>query len=89
MKRSELYELVWQTPMTKLSERFGMSDVGLRKICKKHGIPTPTLGYWAKRAHGKRVQQPPLPQAESGRDVPIPLAFRSIIAEPPIEVVAE
>jgi hypothetical protein len=45
--RGELYELIWQTPMTKLAKSFGMSDVGLRKICKKNGIPTPPLGYWA------------------------------------------
>lgn len=42
-------------------QTFGLSDVGLWKICVKHGIPTPPLGYWAKLAHGKRVQQPSLP----------------------------
>lgn len=61
MTRAELYALVWETPMLHLAKRFGLSDVGLRKICTKHDIPTPPLGYWAKRAHGKRVHQPPLP----------------------------
>jgi hypothetical protein len=42
--REEIYALVWKTPMTKLAARFGLSDVGLRKICKKHDIPTPPLG---------------------------------------------
>lgn len=42
--RSELYDLAWSIPMTKLAKQFGLSDVGLRKICTKHQIPTPPLG---------------------------------------------
>ena len=61
MTRGQLYALVWEKPMIYVAKRFGISDVALRKICKKHGIPTPPLGYWAKLAHGKRVKQPPLP----------------------------
>lgn len=61
LTREELYNLVWQTPMIHLSKLYGISDVGLRKICVKHDIPTPPLGYWAKRAHGKPVHQPGLP----------------------------
>ena len=67
MTRSELYALVWQEPMTKLAKRFRLSDVGLRKICTKHGIPTPPLGYWAKLAHGKKVTQPALPPIKPGQ----------------------
>ncbi len=73
MTRSELYALVWQEPMTKLAKRFRLSDVGPRKICAKHGIPTPPLGYWAKLAHGKKVRQPPLPPIKSGQSERIDL----------------
>ena len=66
MTREELYALVWETPMSRLAAKFGLSDVGLRKVCVKHSIPTPPLGYWAKLAHGKPVHQPPLPP--SGKD---------------------
>lgn len=38
-----------------------MSDVGVRKHCVKHDIPTPPVGYWAKVAHGKSVKRPSLP----------------------------
>jgi len=48
ISRQELYALVWQTPMSRLAKSFGLSDVGLRKICVKHDIPTPKPGYWAK-----------------------------------------
>jgi hypothetical protein len=60
MTRAQLYALVWEKPMVHVAKRFGISDVALRKICKKHDIPTPPLGYWAKLAYGKRTRQPPL-----------------------------
>ena len=56
----ELYDLVWATPMVKLARQFGLSDVGLRKTCVKHDIPTPPLGYRAKLSFGKHVSKTPL-----------------------------
>ncbi len=32
------YDLVWSTPMVKLAEQFGLSDVGLTKICDRHRV---------------------------------------------------
>jgi hypothetical protein len=61
LSRAELYEQIWNVPTTKLSRSYGLSDVALGKICKKHDIPKPPLGYWAKLAHGKTVVRPPLP----------------------------
>lgn len=74
LSREELYTLVWQTPMSRLAKTFGLSDVGLRKICTMHSIPTPSLGYWAKLAHGKRVLQPPLPPGK--KDIEVRIAAR-------------
>jgi hypothetical protein len=62
LTREELYALVWDRPMTKLAKEFGLSDVALHKTCRKHEIPTPPLGYWAKKAHGKPVSNTPLPK---------------------------
>lgn len=64
--REELYEMVWKEPVTKVAPRFGISDVALRKICVKHQIPTPDLGYWAKLQHGKAVKKKPLPALTKG-----------------------
>ena len=50
----ELYELVWTTPMRRLARRFGLSEVGLAKICKKHQIPRTPRGHWAHREHRAR-----------------------------------
>jgi len=59
--RQELYDRVWATPISRLAPEFGLSDVGLAKICKKHRIPRPPVGYWARLQHGKEVKRPSLP----------------------------
>lgn len=61
IRRQDLYEKVWSTPMRKLAEDFGISDVGLAKICKRHRIPVPGRGYWQKRASGENARRIPLP----------------------------
>jgi hypothetical protein len=48
VSREALYEEVWADPVTVVAPRYGLSDVGLVKICKKLGIPVPARGYWAK-----------------------------------------
>jgi hypothetical protein len=63
--RQELYDLVWQSPMTKLSKQVGLSDQGLAKLCKRNEIPIPPRGHWAKLAAGKPSPQTPLPPASS------------------------
>jgi hypothetical protein len=60
LTREELYNRVWATPMRKLAMEFGLSDVGLAKICKKHKIPRPSRGYWAKVENGKAAKRWPL-----------------------------
>ena len=47
--------------MSTVSKRYGISDVMLKKICKKLDVPTPQRGYWAKRAAGKPTAVPRLP----------------------------
>lgn len=62
--RKEFYDLVWSKPMTHLAKEFILSDVALHKICRKHNIPNPPLGWWAKKAAGKKVTQTPLPRSK-------------------------
>lgn len=61
LTRQELYDLVWSKPMVQLAQDFELSDVGLKKICKAAHIPTPSIGYWAKKQHGKKTVKKPLP----------------------------
>lgn len=64
--REEFYELVWSKPLTRLAKEFYMSDVALHKICRKHDIPNPPLGWWNKKEAGKPVERTPLPEAKEG-----------------------
>ena len=41
MKRSELYAKVWEVPLSKLGPALGLTDVGLRKLCRRFSIPVP------------------------------------------------
>lgn len=66
LTRLELYERVWSSPMTKLAAEFGISDVGLIKICKRLDVSRPPQGHWAKKAAGKKVSQIPLPEPKDG-----------------------
>jgi hypothetical protein len=58
--REELYERVWTTPMHWLAKEFGYSDVGLAKLCEKHNIPRPGLGYWRRLELGQKPNRPSL-----------------------------
>lgn len=60
IKRSDLYEEVWRDPMTTVAARYGVSDVGLAKICRKNDIPLPPRGYWAKHAAGRPPPRVPI-----------------------------
>lgn len=64
--REELHQIVWTDAMRTVAQRFGMSDVGLKKRCVAAGIPVPERGYWAKLAAGKRVQAQWLPPRDPG-----------------------
>ena len=57
----ELCNLVWSTPTSQHSKTLGYSDVGIAKICRKHKIPRPPRGYWAKKEAGQTPRQIPLP----------------------------
>jgi hypothetical protein len=65
LTRPQLYEKVWSQSVSSLAKEIGISDVGLAKICKRHNIRRPGLGYWAKRQAGLKVQQKPLPKGEN------------------------
>lgn len=62
LTRDQLYDLVWSEPIQVLGPRYGMSDVGLKKVCKRMRIPTPGRGYWAQKAVGKAPRRIPLPK---------------------------
>jgi hypothetical protein len=76
LTRVELYNMVWLTPMLTLSKKYSISDVGLRKMCKRMNIPVPKAGHWAKVRVGKPVRILKLPSDFSG-DNEVTLKIRS------------
>ncbi len=66
--REQLYAEVWAEPVTTVAARYGVSDVMLKKACKKLKVPTPGRGYWQKVKAGARLARPPLPKYD-GRQV--------------------
>lgn len=68
--------------MRELAKQYAISDVALAKWCKKLRIPVPGRGHWAKKAAGKGVRQPPLPQLPSN-DPTVDRSIRFAVATEP------
>lgn len=66
--RTQLHEMVWSAPISSLARRFGPSDAGLAKLCKRFGVPIPSRGYWARVSTGRTPERRPLPLPERGED---------------------
>jgi hypothetical protein len=62
-ERKKLYDQVWEKPMIVLALEYGLSDVGLRKICRRLNIPLPPQGYHLRKYKGLKS---PLPPAKNG-----------------------
>lgn len=65
-ERDTLYAEVWKEPVSTVAKRYRLSDVALRKICTKLGVPVPPLGYWARVAAGRTPQIAKLPAHHKG-----------------------
>ena len=79
--REELYERVWTTPVHRLAKEFGYSDVGLAKLCHKHQIPTPGLGYWRRLELGHSPARTPLPVLEQPNPYRIEVEIRERVVD--------
>ena len=69
--RKQLYEKVWSTPITIISKEYHLSDVGMAKLCKRHNIPRPPRGYWARVEHGQKPPQAALPNPDQDESITI------------------
>jgi len=68
-----------------LAKEFGLSDVGLAKICEKHDIPRPPVGHWVRVERGYDPEQTPLPDIE---DAKLDLV-RITIREKPLDILGQ
>ncbi|VVM89297.1 hypothetical protein PS662_02741 [Pseudomonas fluorescens] len=64
--RAQLLAEVWAEPLTVVARRYGLSNVGIAKLCTRLNIPRPAQGYWAKQTVGKPVPAVPVLPAYTG-----------------------
>ncbi len=57
LTRKELYNLVWSTSLSKLTQQYAISNDGIKKICKQFDIPIPDSGYWTKLKFNKPIEK--------------------------------
>ncbi len=49
--RKQLYDRVWAEPVDAVAKQYGLSNVGLGKACRRHGIPVPPRGHVERDEH--------------------------------------
>jgi integrase len=63
-ERESLFKEVWESPITTLAKKYGLSDNGLRKVCIALSIPLPHRDYWAKVKAGHKMRIATLPPSK-------------------------
>jgi hypothetical protein len=81
ISREQLYDEVWTQPMMRLAKSYGLSDVGLAKLCKRYDIPRPPRGYWAKLQAGQTPRRIPLPARDGTSEIVLYPAEESQLKE--------
>ena len=69
VSRHQLYDEVWAEPMTTVAKRYHVSSSFLARVCERLGVPRPPRGFWAQRAVGIKLEQPPLPKPAPGSEL--------------------
>lgn len=59
--REEIYGLIWERPVVAVAANLGVSAPAIVHHCKKHEVPRPPRGYWARKEAGKNPRKKPLP----------------------------
>lgn len=55
--RKQLYDLVWSISVSKLTQQYALSNIGVKKLCQQFDIPMPNNGYWMKLKFNKPVRK--------------------------------
>ena len=83
----DLIAYAWSAPMRDLAGAVAMSDVGLKKLLRAHGIGPPPQGYWNKVHAGRPVPKPPRAPArrpgETGR-ISLDQRFAKVLKPAPL-----
>jgi len=69
LTREELYERIWEAPMTAIAQPLGIPASKLTEYALEMAVPRPPIGYWTKLRAGKAVLRPPLLRRPPGAAV--------------------
>ena len=75
--RQQLLDLVWSEPMFHIAQKYDISDVGLRKLCNRVGVPVRKTGHWQRIKAGRKPTIPILPDGYNINEV-ISLSVRTV-----------
>ncbi len=67
--RREVYELVWQRPISELALLWGTTAAGIVEACGKMNSPLPGPGHWELVQAGQQVERALLPAPERGTPI--------------------
>lgn len=68
LTRKELYDMVWSTTLSKLTEQYAYTNDGIKNICNQFNIPMPDGSYWSKLKFNKQFKKEKLNPIFSGVD---------------------
>ncbi len=61
LTRKQLYELVWEKPLSYIIETYGGTYQEVKELIKKYDIPSPENGYWSRLKAGHNIPKITLP----------------------------
>lgn len=68
LTRKELYDIVWSTTLSKLTNQYAYTNDGIKKLCKQFEIPMPDGSYWSKLKFNKKYKKEKLNPIFDGID---------------------
>lgn len=94
--RLELYDLVWEKPLGKITNLYGLSSYSVRGACTTMQVPLPHASYWVQLKHGytwKAKLKEPYDGPESieilkkkyETNIPVPVASPIVVLTKEIE----
>ncbi|RKT00172.1 hypothetical protein [Flavobacterium sp. 123] len=57
LTRKELYDIVWSTTLSKLTQQYAYTNDGIKKLCKQYEVPMPDGSYWSKLKFNKKFKK--------------------------------
>jgi hypothetical protein len=68
LTRKELYDIVWSTTLSKLTQQYAYTNDGIKKLCKQYEVPMPDGSYWSKLKFNKKFKKEKLNPVFGGVD---------------------